>query len=99
MPIAGGHSSLKISLLAGVCITVVGGSLSFIFPTLAYVLSPGMLVVYILSGGVHGYSSGVYLPSLPVWYALGGLIDVVLFSFFWLSALKVLATRKKSGVL
>jgi hypothetical protein len=39
-----------------------------------------VMTVYIVSGGVHGYASGVYLPRLPVWYALGGLVNAVLYS-------------------
>jgi hypothetical protein len=48
-----------------------------------------MMLVYVVAGGVHGDSSGVHLPSLRVWYALGGIIDLLIYSLgsFWVMKL------------
>jgi hypothetical protein len=74
----------------GAIITIVGAIFSLALPnTTNYLLLPGILAVYVVTGGVHGYSSGVYLPSVPVWYALGGTIDLLLYSLaaFWVMKL------------
>ena len=74
------------AILVAATLTLVGTGFSILFPNATnYLLFPGMMIVYFLSGGVHGYSSGVYLPSLPVWYTLGGLINTLIYSVvvFW----------------
>lgn len=53
-----------------------------------------MMIVYVVSGGVHGYSSGVYLPSLPIWYALGGLINAFIYSVVAFLVLQHLQRKK-----
>jgi len=58
-----------------------------------------MLTVYVVTGGVHGYSSGVYLPSLPVWYALGGTIDLLLYSLAAFSVMKLVRRWRDTGAL
>jgi hypothetical protein len=75
------QSPLGKSILVGVAVTLAGAVFSLLFPNVQnYLLLPGIMIVFALSGGVHGYSTGVYLPSLPVWYALGGVINVVIYS-------------------
>ena len=74
-------SSLEKSVIAGFLITGVGAVWSLLAPDrINYLFAPGMWTVYVLSGGVHGYSSGVYLPSVAVWYVLGGIINLLLYS-------------------
>ncbi len=100
MLIANRRSSLQIALVGGACITLVGIALSLIFPSLTYLFAPGMLIVYVVSGGVHGYASGVYLPSsLRAWYAIGGLVDVLLYALFLFWIVKGVRSRKKNGAL
>jgi hypothetical protein len=79
---------VRKAIIIGIIVTVAGAIFSLAFPkTTNYVFLPGIMVVYILSGGVHGYSSGVYLPPLPVWYALGGFIDALIYSLLAFVAL------------
>ena len=73
---------------------MVGAVFSLVLPnTPNYLLLPGVLVVYLVTGGVHGDSGGVNLPSLTVWYALGGTVDLLIYSLgsFW--AMKLLRRR------
>lgn len=58
-----------------------------------------MIIVYALSGGVHGDSSGVHLPSLHAWYALGALVDVFLYSLLALGVLQYINRKKNKGSL
>ncbi len=75
------RSSFGKAMLASMALTLIAGTFSLLFPKADnYVFLPGMMVVYFLSGGVHGDSSGVHLPSLPVWYALGSLTNVIIYS-------------------
>jgi hypothetical protein len=72
---------VRKAIIIGITVTVAGAIFFLAFPnTTNYVFLPGMMIVYVLSGGVHGYSSGVYLPPLPLWYALGGFIDALIYS-------------------
>ena len=73
---------------------------SFALPSVPnYIFLPGMMVVYVLSGSVHGFSSGVYLPSLPVRYALGGIVIVFIYSVLAFAALRYwLQGRKKRSL-
>src|SRR5947208_8237807 len=74
-------SSFRKSVVVGFLITGAGAVWSFLAPDhMNYVFAPGMWIVYAVSGGVHGYSSSVYLPSISVWYTLGGLLDVCMYS-------------------
>jgi hypothetical protein len=74
------HRTYK-AILIGLAITFIAAIVSFAFPNAPnYLLLPGMIVVYFVSGGVHGDSGGVHLPGLPVWYALGGSVDVIIYS-------------------
>jgi hypothetical protein len=67
--------------IIGLIVTLGSGLFSVIRPEASnYLFLPGMMVVYVASGGVHGYSSGVYLPTLPVWYALGGIVNLILYT-------------------
>ncbi|MGA2374888.1 MAG: hypothetical protein ABSF72_05175 [Candidatus Sulfotelmatobacter sp.] len=80
----------------GVVLTLAAAAFSFLFPNVPnYVFLPGLFVVYALSGGVHGYASGVYLPALPVWYALGGLVNATIYSGLLFAILR--SVGKKSG--
>jgi hypothetical protein len=84
----------------GVALTLAAAGFSFLFPnTPNYVFLPGMIVVYALSGGVHGYSSGVYLPTLPVWYALGGLLNVTIYSSLLFAILRSFGRKSGRGPL
>ena len=75
------RSTLRKAILVGVVLTVLAGAFSLLFPNAPnYLFLPGMMLVYVVTGGVHGYASGVYLPSLPLWYALGGLADAAIYS-------------------
>jgi hypothetical protein len=88
------------AILLGAIVTGVGAIFPFALPnTTNYLLLPGILTVYAMTGGVHGYSSGVYLPSVPVWYALGGTIDLLLYSLaaFWV--MKLIPRRSDKGSL
>jgi hypothetical protein len=75
------QSPLRKAIFVGIALTLGGAGFSLLFPNAAnYMFLPGMIIVYVVSGGVHGFSSGVYLPSLPAWYALGGLVNVIIYS-------------------
>ena len=75
------NRSTKKALLAGLILTAVGGALAVLLPNkVTYLYLPGTLMVYAFSGGVHGYSSGVYLPSLPVWYALAAPVNILFYA-------------------
>ena len=92
-----GQRHLRTAILIAIALTLVGAGFSLLFPRATnYLLFPGMVIVYVLSGGVHGDSTGVHLPSLRVWYALGSLVDVSLYSLLALLVLQY-ANRKKSG--
>ncbi len=79
----------------GIIVTLSSGAFSAAFPqTSNYVFLPGMMVVYIASGGVHGYASGVYLPSLPLWYTLGAVVNVLVYSGLAFLILAVLGIKK-----
>jgi hypothetical protein len=94
------RSTFGKAVLASVALTLAAAAFSFLFPnTSNYVFSPGMIVVYVLSGGVHGYSSGVYLPSLPIWYALGGLVDVTIYSLLLFPIFRSLGRKSSTGPL
>jgi hypothetical protein len=94
------RSNFGKAVLASVALTLAAGAFSFLFPnTSNYVFSPGMIVVYVLSGGVHGYSSGVYLPSLPVWYALGGVLDVTIYSLLLFPIFRSFGRKSRRGPL
>ena len=65
------------AIVIGVAITGIGAIYSIVLPSATnYLFLPGMMVVYVLTGGVHGD----HLPSLPVWYALGGIVNIFLYS-------------------
>ena len=83
------HRTYK-AILIGIATTFIAATISFALPNAPnYLLLPGMMVVYVVSGGVHGDSRGVHLPSLPVWYALGGTVDVIIYSLLAFLALKL----------
>ena len=89
------QSSVGKAILIGIIITTVGAVVSLAFPNSPnYLLLPGILLVYVASGGVHGDSRGVHLPSLTVWYALGGIIDLFVYSLMAFLALRVLKRRR-----
>ena len=68
------------ALFIGMALTVVGAIYSMVFPNATnYLFLPGMMVVYVLAGGVHGDSTGVHLPSLLVWYVIGGIVNVAIY--------------------
>ncbi len=78
-------------LCAGIVITLVGAALALMLPrSTTYLYLPGILVVYALSGGVHGYDSGVYLPSLPVWYLLAAPINIAFYAFITFAVRRLL---------
>ena len=80
---------VRKAIIIGITVTVAGAIFSIAFPnTTNYLFLPGMMIVYVLSGGVHGYSSGVYLPPLLVWYALGGFINALIYSLLAFLTLK-----------
>jgi hypothetical protein len=88
------------AIILGAIVTGGGAIFSLALPNATnYVLLPGMMVVYVAAGGVHGDSSGVHLPSLPVWNALGGFIDLLIYSFASFCAMKILHRRRDKGVL
>jgi|CZKJ01.1.fsa_nt_gi hypothetical protein len=92
------RSILGKATLIGIALTLAAAAFSLLFPnTVNYVFLPGMVVVYALSGGVHGYSSGVYLPSLLIWYVLGGLVNITIYSLLLFAVIKRLG--RKSGPL
>jgi len=94
------RSTLGKTLFIGIAATVAGATFSLIFPnTVNYAFLPGMMVVYVVSGGVHGYDSGVYLPRLPLWYALGGFVDVAIYAGLAFAVLRALSRRKGKGTL
>jgi hypothetical protein len=94
------RSTFGKAVLSSVALTLAAAAFSFLFPnTSNYVFSPGVIIVYVLSGGVHGYSSGVYLPSLPVWYALGGLVDVTIYSLLLFPIFRTFGRKSKRGPL
>jgi hypothetical protein len=83
------QSNLRNAILVGVTVTAAGAAFSLALPnTTNYLFLPGMMLVYVASGGVHGYSSGVYLPSIAVWYSLGTAVNVVLYSLLAFAGLK-----------
>jgi|HubBroStandDraft_6_1064221.scaffolds.fasta_scaffold551568_2 hypothetical protein len=91
---------IRKAVLVGTIMTIAGAVFSFALPnTPNYLLLPGMLAVYMATGGVHGDSSGMHLPSLPVWYALGGVIDLLIYALgaFWV--LEILRRRRGKGSL
>jgi hydrogenase/urease accessory protein HupE len=74
------RSPLQKAILVGIALTVAGAGFS-LFPNAPnYLFLPGIMIIYVVSGGVHGYASGVHLPSLPVWYTLGGIVNAVIYS-------------------
>ena len=87
--------SLRKALLVSIALALGGAGFSLLFPNVPnYVFLPGMMIVYVASGGVHGFSSGLYLPSLPAWYALGGLLNVIIYSAITFMVLRRLHRRK-----
>ncbi len=89
------QSSVGKAILIGIIITAVGAVVSLAFTNSSnYLLLPGVLMVYVATGGVHGDSRGVHLPSLPVWYALGGIIDLFVYSLVAFWAIGVLQRRR-----
>ena len=94
------RSTFGKAIVAGVALTIAAAIFSFLFPnTPNYVFLPGIMVVYAVSGGVHGYASGVYLPSLPVWYALGGLVNVAIYSLLVFVVLRTFGKKSRNGPL
>ncbi len=89
------QSPRRKAILVGIALTLGGAGFSLLFPNAPnYVFLPGMMIVYVASGGVHGFSSGVYLPSLPAWYALGGLLNVIIYSLIAFMVLRHLHRKK-----
>jgi hypothetical protein len=87
--------SLRTALLVGIALTLGGAGFSLLLPNAPnYVFLPGMMIVYVASGGVHGFSSGVYLPGLTAWYALGGLLNVIIYSVITFMVLRLPNRRK-----
>jgi hypothetical protein len=83
------NRSTKKTLLAGMILTAVGVALAVLLPEkVTYLYLPGTLMVYALSGGAHGHSSGVYLPSLPVWYALAAPVNILFHALLLLPIIK-----------
>ena len=75
------NTPLRRSVVCGLLITLAGAVWSIATPDhMNYIFMPGMLTIYAVSGGVHGYSSGVHLPSLVVWYVLGGITNLFIYS-------------------
>ena len=75
-------------------ITIVGAVYSLVLPnTPNYLFLPGMMAVYVLTGGVHGDSTGVHLPSLPVWYFLGGMVNILFYPLLAFVMLKRFGRR------
>ncbi len=94
------QSTLGKAILIGIALAAAGAAFSLIFPNVPnYPFLPGIMTVYIVSGGVHGYASGVYLPSLPVWYTLGGLVNALLYSVLAFAVLQLLHRRKNKDSL
>jgi hypothetical protein len=93
------RSPVRKAILVGVTLTLAGAGFSLLFPNAPnYLFLPGIMIIYVVSGGVHGYSSGVYLPSLPVWYTLGGIVNALIYSALALVVFRRLH-RKKGGSL
>lgn len=91
---------LRSAILIAVALTVTGAGFSLIYPNATnYLFLPGMMIVYFVSGGVHGYSSGVYLPGLLGWYILGGLVNVFIYSAIAFAVLRYLSRRKDTDSL
>ena len=89
------RSLLQKAIFMGIGITVVSGAFTIAMLNVSnYVFLPGMMVVYLVSGGVHGYASGVYLPSLSRWYALGFSVNVLIYSTLALVGLLLFRKRE-----
>ena len=94
------QSTLGKAILIGSALAVAGATFSLIFPSVPnYAFLPGMMTFYIVSGGVHGYANGVYMPNLPAWYALGGLVNTFLYSVLAFAVLQLLHHRKNKDSL
>jgi hypothetical protein len=92
------NRSTKKALLVGLILTTVGGALAVMFSEkVTYLYMPGMLTVYALSGGVHGYSSGVYLPRLPVWYALAAPVNISFYTLLLFPIIKSVDRTRERG--
>ena len=91
---------LQKAIFIGIAVTIASAVFSFALPSVPnYIFLPGMMVVYVLSGSVHGFSSGVYLPTLPVRHALGGIVIVFIYSVLAFAALRYwLQGRKKRSL-
>jgi ABC-type cobalamin transport system permease subunit len=93
------RSPLRKAILVGVALAIAGAGFSLLFPSAPnYLFLPGMMIIYVVSGGVHGYSTGVYLPSLAVWYTLGGIVNALIYSALAFVVFRRLH-RKKAGLL
>jgi uncharacterized membrane protein YhdT len=93
------RSPLRKAILVGIPLSVAGIGFSLLFPNAPNPLAlPGMTIIYLVSGGVHGYSSGVYLPSLPVWYTLGGIVNAVIYSALAFAVFRRLHRKKVSSL-
>ena len=93
------RSPLQKAILVGIALTVAEAGFSLLFPNAPnYLFLPGIMIIYIISGGVHGYASGVYLPSLPVWYALGGIVDAVIYSALAFVVFQRLGRKKRNSL-
>ena len=71
------------ALLIGCSLTVLGFVLFFAFPdTNTYLAAPGVVVAWIVNGGVHGGGLGK-LFGLP-FLIIVGVVNVTLYSMCWL---------------
>jgi hypothetical protein len=92
------NRSAKKALLAGLILTTVGGALAVLLPEkVTYLYLPGTFIVYALSGGVHGYSSGVYLPSLLAWYALAAPVNILFYALLLFPIIKSVDRARGNG--